>query len=488
MINERFQKYTEASPMRLLSQTVKNILQYLDEIEKTERETQADIKSKQSTGKHFSDSQPLQECGIPYRPPPKYPFPKTKSKDTDIDYTKPITPGQILKRIQDIQIRDKSTEAVSPAKSEKSKESKVSETPMLPSREYARLEPAKSEPVHQSLSKAELLALDESSKGAKHKHSKKPFIMVASNALKEIRSRDKYENLQRKLNEGQVFAEFRSTGVKSQQMPCSVGYHFENAIRNRYQSVVPYDENRVQLTGRLENVFGYINASSIKWRRGPHELSFIAAQAPLKNNLEDFWQMVWEQKVSIIIMLNSIDNESKLGCCLYWPQEWNLDQKFQSGPFTVTFHTYRRTPEYYLDVLTITDPSGEQQLISNLHFTQWSQDDCPCDLSIFVSFLEEIESVQNLMRTKHPVQAPIAVLCHDGVGRTGVLIMSYIMKYCLKCDLEMNLQNLLGFLRSNRMLMVTSLKQYISVYEALIYFLKGQFSPPKTYLVGPFKI
>ncbi|XP_029641252.1 tyrosine-protein phosphatase non-receptor type 14-like [Octopus sinensis] len=140
MINERFQKYTETSPMHLLSQTLKNILQYLDAIEKAEGETQADIKSKQSTEKHFSDSQPLKESGIPYRYPPKYPFPKTKSKDTDIDPAKPITVGQILKRVQDIQVRDKSTESVSPAKLEKSKESKVSETQtMLPSRKYTYL-------------------------------------------------------------------------------------------------------------------------------------------------------------------------------------------------------------------------------------------------------------------------------------------------------------------------------------------------------------
>ncbi|XP_029641943.1 tyrosine-protein phosphatase non-receptor type 14-like [Octopus sinensis] len=311
--------------------------------------------------------------------------------------------------------------------------------------------------------------------------------MVASGAFKDIRSRDKYENLQRKLNEGEVFTEFRSTGVKS-QMPCSVGCHVDNLSRNRYQSIVPYDENRVQLSGRPDNMLGYINASSIKWRRGLHKLSFIAAQAPLKNTVEDFWQMIWEQKVSIIIMLNARDDEDKLLCCQYWPQEWNLDQKFQSGPFTVTFHTYRRTPEYFLDVLTITNASGEQQLISNLYFTQWSGDDCPCDLSIFVSILEEIDSVQNLMRTKDPVQAPIAVLCHDGVGRTGVLIMSYIMKYCLKHDIEMNISHLLGFLRSNRMFMVTSLKQYISVHEALIYFLKGLFAPSKSYLVGPFRI
>jgi len=38
----------------------------------------------------------------------------------------------------------------------------------------------------------------------------------------------------------------------------------ENAERNRFRDVVPYEENRVELVPNKENNTGYINASHIK--------------------------------------------------------------------------------------------------------------------------------------------------------------------------------------------------------------------------------
>ena len=36
-----------------------------------------------------------------------------------------------------------------------------------------------------------------------------------------------------------------------------------------------------------------------------HEWSYIASQGPLSNTCQDFWQMVWEQGVSIIAMVTA---------------------------------------------------------------------------------------------------------------------------------------------------------------------------------------
>ncbi|KZR98307.1 Tyrosine-protein phosphatase non-receptor type 14, partial [Daphnia magna] len=39
--------------------------------------------------------------------------------------------------------------------------------------------------------------------------------------------------------------------------------HPDNLCRNQYQDVLPYEENRVQLTPSRDNRTGYINASHI---------------------------------------------------------------------------------------------------------------------------------------------------------------------------------------------------------------------------------
>lgn len=47
---------------------------------------------------------------------------------------------------------------------------------------------------------------------------------------------------------------------------CSIAHLPENAERNRFQDVLPYDDTRVELVPTKENNTGYINASHIKVR------------------------------------------------------------------------------------------------------------------------------------------------------------------------------------------------------------------------------
>lgn len=47
---------------------------------------------------------------------------------------------------------------------------------------------------------------------------------------------------------------------------CSIARLPENAERNRFQDVLPYDDARVELVPTKENNTGYINASHIKVR------------------------------------------------------------------------------------------------------------------------------------------------------------------------------------------------------------------------------
>jgi len=69
--------------------------------------------------------------------------------------------------------------------------------------------------------------------------------------------------------------------------------------KNRFADFLPYDHGRVLLPTSTDN---YINAAMIR-DCGP--VSFIMAQIPMENTLNDYWEMVWSQKSNVLVCLYS---------------------------------------------------------------------------------------------------------------------------------------------------------------------------------------
>ncbi|KAJ1994693.1 Tyrosine-protein phosphatase non-receptor type 2, partial [Coemansia thaxteri] len=66
---------------------------------------------------------------------------------------------------------------------------------------------------------------------------------------------------------------------------------------NRYTNVVPFNHNRVRLSGKAD----YINATHVTVSQTGGR--YIATQGPLGHTRGDFWRMVWEQQAGAVVML-----------------------------------------------------------------------------------------------------------------------------------------------------------------------------------------
>uniref|UniRef100_A0A914YIN0 protein-tyrosine-phosphatase n=1 Tax=Panagrolaimus superbus TaxID=310955 RepID=A0A914YIN0_9BILA len=90
-----------------------------------------------------------------------------------------------------------------------------------------------------------------------------------------------------------------------------------NFPKNRYQNVLPYDQNRVLLNNVQEGNTNFLNASPLLVPFANRD--YILTQGPLETTAEDFWQMVWEQNSRIIVMLNNIMEKGSIKygffCC-----------------------------------------------------------------------------------------------------------------------------------------------------------------------------
>uniref|UniRef100_A0A8D0ZUU9 Tyrosine-protein phosphatase non-receptor type n=1 Tax=Sus scrofa TaxID=9823 RepID=A0A8D0ZUU9_PIG len=284
--------------------------------------------------------------------------------------------------------------------------------------------------------------------------------------------------LEQRLEQGMVFTEYeRILKKRLVDGECSTARLPENAERNRFQDVLPYDDARVELVPTKENNTGYINASHIKVSVSGIEWDYIATQGPLQNTCQDFWQMVWEQGIAIIAMVTAEEEGGREKSFRYWPRLGSRHNTVTYGRFKITtrFRTdsgcYATTGLKMKHLLT-----GQERTVWHLQYTDWPEHGCPEDLKGFLSYLEEIQSVRrHTNSTSEPKSPnpPLLVHCSAGVGRTGVVILSEIMIACLEHNEVLDIPRVLDMLRQQRMMMVQTLCQYTFVYRVLIQFLKS---------------
>lgn len=77
---------------------------------------------------------------------------------------------------------------------------------------------------------------------------------------------------------------------------------------------------RVKLTPTKDNKHGYINASHVTMAfDGAITQHYIAAQGPLPHTTLDFWQMVWEKSINLIVMVTNFTESGAPKCFTYLP-------------------------------------------------------------------------------------------------------------------------------------------------------------------------
>nr|AAI67212.1 Protein tyrosine phosphatase, receptor type, C [synthetic construct] len=263
-----------------------------------------------------------------------------------------------------------------------------------------------------------------------------------------------------------------------------IGNQEENKKKNRNSNVVPYDFNRVPLKHELEmskesepesdessdddsdseETSKYINASFVMSYWKPEMM--IAAQGPLKETIGDFWQMIFQRKVKVIVMLTELVNGDQEVCAQYWGEG-----KQTYGDMEVEMKDTNRASAYTLRTFELRHSKRkEPRTVYQYQCTTWKGEELPAEPKDLVSMIQDLKqklpkaSPEGMKYHKH---ASILVHCRDGSQQTGLFCALFNLLESAETEDVVDVFQVVKSLRKARPGVVCSYEQYQFLYDII---------------------
>ncbi|XP_007947228.1 tyrosine-protein phosphatase non-receptor type 22 [Orycteropus afer afer] len=290
---------------------------------------------------------------------------------------------------------------------------------------------------------------------------------------REILQKFLHEAQDKKIKKEEFANEFlklkrQSTKYKTDKTyPTTVAERPKNIKKNRYKDILPYDHSRVELSLiTSDEDSSYINANFIKGVYGPK--AYIATQGPLPTTLLDFWRMIWECNVLIIVMACMEFEMGKKKCERYWAEPGK--EELQVGPFSISCEADKRKSDYIIRTLKAKF-NNETRIIYQFHYKNWPDHDVPSSADPILELIWDVRCYQE------DDSVPICIHCSAGCGRTGVICAIDYIWMLLKDGIipeNFNIFSLIQEMRTQRPSLVQTQEQYELVYSAVVELFKRQ--------------
>ncbi|CAB4055634.1 unnamed protein product [Lepeophtheirus salmonis] len=254
---------------------------------------------------------------------------------------------------------------------------------------------------------------------------------------------DYSSELDRRLKSGTLTDEFQYINEYSSEVNAlktrTIGNDESNKNLNRFIDIIPFDDNVAFLFSTKD---------------------YIATQGPKRNTVIDFWNMIVEKNVCIIVCLTNVLEDNRIKCFQYWPEVGemlNFDE--------ITIHTLKERYNKSTQEVVVRDinvfhgtPDSDKKchFVTQIHLTSWPDHGVPESTFPLLETCRIIrysrKHLENEFIDPEYSSSPICVHCSAGVD---------------DALMEIDVLSTVKHLREQRQKMVQSVAQYKLVYQAI---------------------
>ncbi|XP_054280017.1 uncharacterized protein LOC128998066 isoform X2 [Macrosteles quadrilineatus] len=294
-----------------------------------------------------------------------------------------------------------------------------------------------------------------------------PLRTILTNFLNHIDTLENQRNPEKSYEaEFQELKLFSESIKGTKQYSCSEGEKEVNRKKNRYKDILPFDLSRVVLN-EYAGVPGsdYINANYIRGASGSP--AYIASQGPLPNTVNDFWRMVVQCEVQVIVMACNEEEAGKHKCENYWVEGEGEEKQFGMVSLRL-IKASTVCPDFSVRTMrlkyTNTQSNTEERTVCQFHYSAWPDHGVP---PLVRPLLDMVRLVRD---TQASETLPVLIHCSAGCGRTGTICaIDYVwgLLRAGKLTKDFSLLTLVREMRRQRIAMVQTKEQYVLVHQAV---------------------
>ncbi|KAL3469115.1 protein-tyrosine phosphatase-like protein [Aspergillus californicus] len=213
----------------------------------------------------------------------------------------------------------------------------------------------------------------------------------------------------------------------------------EKGTKNRYNDIYPYDHSRVKLHEISRGDCDYVNASFMK--ADFSDRYYIATQAPVPDTFADFWRVVWEQDVRLVVSLTAEVERGQIKCHPYWKtgsygpfRVNNFSKKYISLTSANSQHVGSGIEKLAADstdnpaiisrhfgLVHSGHPFEPLREVTQLQYLDWPDFGTTSQPTHLLNLIEQCDKVRSATAKAAPgnPRRPVLVHCSAGCGRTG---------------------------------------------------------------------